>query len=380
MTTDGQASRAVVALSGGVDSAVAAVLAGEGGRELLGMTLRLHAAPSGPTRTAGKSHGSCCAPEDIDDARAVARQLGLPFYVLAAEERFERHVVQPFLRAYSEGATPLPCAACNTHLKFGHLLRRAQALGARLVTGHYAQIRRGADGRYRLLRAADRRRDQSYFLYGLSQEALAQVEFPIGALTKEEVRAVAARRGLRVAEKPDSQELCFVDGDYADYVERHATEPPQPGWFVDSSGRRLGEHRGIHRYTVGQRRGLPVLNGRPIFVQRIDPRSRAIEVGHEEALARDEIELGDASYPGGAPAAPFEALVRVRHHHPGELATVTPLDGARAHVRFRSPVRAPAPGQAAVFYDGDETVGGGTILPRPWSRAAGSAATEVTCV
>jgi tRNA-specific 2-thiouridylase len=281
----------------------------------------------------------------------------------------------------------LPCAACNSNLKFGHLLRRARALGARLVTGHYAQVRCDAGGRYRLLRAADHRRDQSYFLYGLSQEALAQVEFPIGAMTKDQVRSEAARRGLRVAEKPDSQELCFVDGDYANYVERRSADLPRGGRFVDLSGRRLGEHRGIHRYTVGQRRGLPVLNGQPTFVRRIDPASGDIEVGFEEALGRDEIELADASYPGGAPVRPFEALVRVRHHHPGELATVTPLSGARAHVRFRAPVRAPAPGQAAVFYQGEETLGGGTILParpplaaRTIAAVADQAASEVTCV
>jgi tRNA-specific 2-thiouridylase len=252
-------------------------------------------------------------------------------------------------------------------LKFGHLLRRAQALDARLVTGHYARVERGADGRYRLLRATDHRRDQSYFLYGLSQEALAQVEFPIGAMTKDEVRAEASRRGLRVAQKPDSQELCFVAGDYAAYVdhdvERRAADLPKPGSFLDRTGRRLGEHRGIHRYTVGQRRGLPVLNGQPTYVRRIDGPSGDIEVGFEDALGRDEIELSDASYPGGAPQRPFEALVRVRHHHAGELATVTPLAGDRARVRFRAKVRAPAPGQAAVFYQDEETLGGGTILP-----------------
>jgi tRNA-specific 2-thiouridylase len=350
----------VVALSGGVDSAVAAALARDSGRETLGMTLRLHPASAS---SQGKTHGSCCAPEDIDDARSVARQLGLPFYVLSAEERFDRDVIAPFVQAYLQGATPLPCAACNTHLKFGHLLRRAQALGARLVTGHYARIGREAGGRYRLLRAIDRRRDQSYFLYGLSQEALAQVEFPVGEMTKDEVRAAAEQRGLRVAQKPDSQELCFVSGDYAAYVEGRAGAIPAPGPFVDAAGRQLGEHRGVHRYTVGQRRGLPVLNGRPTFVQRIDAATGRIEVGDEADLGKHELELGDASYPGGAPSRPFEALVRVRHHHAGELATVTPLDGGRARVRFRSPVRAPAPGQAAVFYQDDETLGGGTILP-----------------
>ncbi|HUB08781.1 MAG TPA: tRNA 2-thiouridine(34) synthase MnmA [Myxococcales bacterium] len=350
-------SRVVVALSGGVDSAVAAARA-SAGRDAVAMTLRLHGAVERPSG----GHGSCCAPEDIDDARGVARQLGLPFYVLSAEDRFERHVIAPFVDAYLRGETPLPCAACNVHLKFGHLLRRALALGARLATGHYARVARGPDGRYRLLRARDARRDQSYFLYGLSQEALAHVEFPVGELTKEEVRAEATRLSLRVAEKPDSQELCFVSGDYAAFVEARVT-PPAPGPVVDGSGRRLGDHRGVHRYTVGQRRGLPVIGGRPTFVRRIDAARGEIEAAFDDELARDEIEVAQASWPAGPPPSPFEALVRVRHHHAGEVATVTPLEGARARVRFRTPVRAPAPGQAAVFYQGDETVGGGTILP-----------------
>ncbi len=349
-------SRVVVALSGGVDSAVAAARVSPG-REAVAMTLRLHGRVDRP----GSGHGSCCAPEDIDDARAVAGQLGLPFYVLAAEERFERHVVEPFVDGYLRGETPLPCAACNVHLKFGHLLRRARALGARLATGHYARIGRAPDGRCRLLRARDERRDQSYFLYGLSQEALSEVEFPIGELTKDEVRAEAARLGLRVAAKPDSQELCFVSGDYAGFVERRG-EPPPAGPFVDAGGRRLAPHRGVHRYTVGQRRGLPIVDGRPTFVRRIDAPRAEIEVAFEEDLARDAIEVVAASWPAGVPAAPFEAVVRVRHHHAGEVGTVTPLAGDRAQVRFRRPVRAPAPGQAAVFYRDDETVGGGTIL------------------
>ncbi len=358
MTAGAQrAGRVVAALSGGVDSSVAAALAQETGAELVGLTLRLHSAPSSEGR------GSCCAPEDIADARAVARQLDFPFYVLAAEDRFERHVVGPFVQAYLEGQTPLPCAACNARLKFGHLLRRARALGARLVTGHYARVRRGTDGTYRLLRAADRLRDQSYFLYGLGQEALAAIDFPVGELTKAQVRVEAERRGLHVARKPDSQELCFAAGDYAAFVESRATSRPAPGPIVDSEGRKVGEHRGLHRYTVGQRRGLPVLGGRPTFVRRLDPELGTIEVVPEGGLDRSEIELSRTSWPAGMPAQPFEALVRVRHHHVGEVATVSPASGGRAHVRFRTPVRAPAPGQAAVFYRDEELVGGGTILP-----------------
>ncbi len=352
-------TRAVAALSGGVDSAVAAALARDTGAEVAGMTLRLH---PGGARASGR-HGSCCAPEDIADARAVARRLAIPFYVIAAEDRFERHVVAPFVAAYLRGETPLPCAACNTWLKFGHLLRRARALGARLVTGHYARVRRDAGGRFRLLRAADAARDQSYFLYGLSQEALAAVDFPLGEMTKDEVRAEAARRGLPVADKPDSQELCFTGGDYAAFVEARAGGAPARGPFVNAAGERLGEHRGLHRYTVGQRHGLPVVGGRPTFVRRMDPERGAVEVAREEDLGREEVTVAAASWPAGPPARSFAAVVRVRYRHPGEAAMVTPLPGERVHVRFERPVRAPAPGQAAVFYRDDELIGGGTILP-----------------
>ena len=355
--------KVAAALSGGVDSAVAAALLLERGDQLIGMTLRLHDEPA-PSR--GR-HGSCCAPEDLEDARRVARQLGLPFYLLSAEDRFERHVVGPFVEAYLRGETPLPCAACNRHLKFGHLLRRARAIGHRLCTGHFARIGRSADGRYQLLRARDERRDQSYFLYGLSQEALAQLEFPVGELTKDEVRAAAQRLGLRVAQKPDSQELCFAPRDYGAFVEARAATGPVAGAFVDEAGRSVGSHRGIHRYTVGQRRGLPVvgrLEGQQArYVRRIDARTNEIELGPGASLERHELEVDGVSYPGGAPSQPFEALVRIRHRHAGELATVTPLSSGRARVRFRTPVRAPAAGQAAVFYAGDVTVGGGTILP-----------------
>ncbi|MHB1845666.1 MAG: tRNA 2-thiouridine(34) synthase MnmA [Deltaproteobacteria bacterium] len=353
--------RVVAALSGGVDSSVAAAVVVEQGREVVGLTLRLHGEPdpdSGPRR-----RSSCCAPKDIADARAIARQLSIPFYVLDAEERFERHVVRPFVDAYLEGETPLPCADCNRELKFGHLWRRARALGARLCTGHYARVAQGADGRFRLLRARDLRRDQSYFLYGLSQEVLAGLELPLGELTKDEVRSAARERGLRVAEKPDSQELCFAPADYATFVERRASGPLPTGSFVTQEGRTLGEHAGIHRFTVGQRKGLPIVDGRPTYVKALDAARSEVVVAFEHELARGDLEVDRVSYPAGEPSGPFEALVRVRHQHQGEVAIVTPLGGRRAHVRFRHPVRAPAPGQAAVFYQDDETVGGGTILP-----------------
>jgi len=351
--------RTLVALSGGVDSAVAAALALESGAEALGATLRLYDAPaaSGP-----RHRGSCCAPEDIDDARRVAEQLDIPFYVLDASRRFRTDVIEPFVDGYRAGQTPLPCAACNRSLKFGFLLSRARALSARLCTGHYARIERRSDGGYRLLRARDERRDQSYFLYGLRQSDLADIDFPLGNRLKTEVRDIAARRRLWVAEKPDSQELCFLSGDYADYVEAHGG-PGRAGELRDSAGKKLGEHAGVHRFTVGQRRGLPILaSGEPRYVTRIDASSGVVQVGSAPELLRDRIELRQTSYPGGPRRVAFEALVRIRHQHAGQLATVTPGQGDRAEVRFREPVRAPAPGQAAVFYDGLETVGGGLIV------------------
>jgi len=351
--------RTVVALSGGVDSAVAAALTVESGAEAIGMTLRLYDAPAHPST---RRRGSCCAPEDIDDARRVAEQLAIPFYVLEASERFRAKVIEPFVAAYRAGQTPLPCAACNRSLKFGHLLGRARALSARLCTGHYARVGRRPDGSYRLLRARDERRDQSYFLFGLRQEDLADLDFPLGERLKTEVRAMAAERRLEVAEKPDSQELCFLPGDYATYVESHGG-PGRTGEVRDTAGNRLGEHGGVHRFTVGQRHGLPILSGpAPRFVTRIDAPAGVVEVGSASELLRERLEVRQTSYPSGQRHTPFEALVRIRHQHVGELATVTPTNGDRAEVRFREPVRAPAPGQAAVFYDGPETVGGGLIV------------------
>jgi tRNA-uridine 2-sulfurtransferase len=353
--------RVVAALSGGVDSAVAAALSCERGDEVIGMTLRLYDAA--PRKEA--SHGSCCAPEDIDDARRVAEQLGIPFYLLNGVSRFRAAVIEPFVEAYRVGRTPLPCAACNRELKFGHLLERARAIGARLCTGHYARIERTAEGRYRLLRARDERRDQSYFLYGLTQEQLAQLDFPLGGLLKDDVRAMAAERRLGVAAKPDSQEICFLGGgSYTDLLERLGGS--RAGEMVDEQGAVLGHHQGVHRFTVGQRRGLPVLSQsgasrEPLYVQRIDGESGRVDVGTVSGLLRQEIEVANASYPQDSPSAAFEALVRIRHQHRGEVATVTPLPARRARILFRSPVRAAAPGQAAVFYQGDEMVGGGTI-------------------
>jgi tRNA-specific 2-thiouridylase len=350
--------RVVVAMSGGVDSSAAAALLKEAGHEVIGVTLRLN-------RVERAAQGRCCSPDDIDDARAVADALGIPYYVFETSEQFREQVIEPFVDAYLRGETPVPCAACNRALKFGHLLDRAEALGARLATGHYARIETGPGGVLRLFRGADPSRDQSYFLWQLGPAELSRLAFPVGTITKAEARAVARRAHLPVADKAESQDICFVpDGDAAGFVARHAGDRlPPPGPIVDTAGRVLGEHRGLHAYTVGQRKGLGIAHRLPLYVTELRPESNALVVGPEEAIGRREFEAAEARWTTGVPPAPDEVLtVRVRHRHAGAACRVE-VDGARFRViAVEGPIRAPAPGQAAVLYRGDEVVGGGTIV------------------
>jgi tRNA-uridine 2-sulfurtransferase len=346
--------RVVVAMSGGVDSSAAAALMKEAGHEVLGITLRVW--------SYGDSArcGSCCSPEDIDDARAVADALGIPFYVADAEELFRERVVQPFVDGYLQGRTPIPCVACNEDVKFGFLLNRARALGAKLATGHYARIAEDG-GRLRLLRARDLAKDQSYFLFSLGQSALRDVLFPVGELSKAEVRAVAERHGLPTSHKPESMEICFVpDGDYAGFVERVAGAQPS-GEVVNASGETLGRHAGIHRFTVGQRRGLGLSAAAPLYVERIDPARRQVVVGPAAALERDRFTVLRPAWVDGPPSAEETVQVRIRHRHAGAPARVTAVDAGRVSVELLEPVRAVTPGQAAVFYREAEVLGGGWI-------------------
>jgi tRNA-specific 2-thiouridylase len=347
--------RVLVAMSGGVDSSLAAALALEAGFDVVGVTLHL----------AGDA-SRCCSLADAEDARRVAERLGIRFYVANHGEDFRREVIEPFADAYLAGRTPVPCVACNKRFKFDRLLERARVLGAtRLVTGHYARVDDDPEtGLRRLRRARDAAKDQSYFLFDLSQAQLARAWLPLGELTKDEVRARARALGLATADKPESQEICFVpDGDYARVVESLRPEAgARPGDFVDGAGRVLGRHRGVHRYTVGQRRGLGLSAGRRLYVTAIDAESGRVRVGDADGLlAGGALLEGVAWVAGDAPEAPVRAEVRVRYRHAGAKATLEPLPGGAARVRFDEPVAAVAPGQAAVFYAGDDVLGGGWI-------------------
>ena len=352
--------RIVVAMSGGVDSSVAAARLVDAGHEVIGLSMQLYDQRDGHAGAFGR----CCSLDDLHDARRVAAALGIPHYVLNLERAFQETVVANFAREYASGRTPIPCSHCNSELKFATLVDRAAGFDAGIVaTGHYARIRVDADGRRRLHRGLDADKDQSYFLFALTQEQLARAAFPVGDWTKAEVRARARERRLPVADKPDSQEICFVpDGDYARVVEQHLDAPPAGGEIRDAGGRVLGRHEGVHRFTVGQRKGLRLSTAEPLYVLAIEPDTATLVVGSRDALDRPECEVAQVNWIAGVPpAGPIVAGVQIRHRHAPGRATVRPLGADRVRVTFDAPQRAITPGQAAVFYDGDEVLGGGWI-------------------
>ena len=385
-------ARIVVAMSGGVDSSVAAALLKEQGHEVIGIMLRLWSEP-GVIEDDGVERvvqNKCCSLEAVDDARRVARKLDIPFYLVNVEQEFKDNVVDYFYQEYVAGRTPNPCLTCNRHIRFTLLLNRALALDADyMATGHYVRVDdHPVTGKRRLRRGLDPDKDQSYVLHVLNQQQLAHACFPLGPYTKPQVRAMAAERGLSVATKAESQEICFVaQNDYRGFIDRYAetmreAEPagvaagtmarangvitiPRPGPIYDTSGKTLGRHRGLAYYTIGQRKGLGITSPEPLHVIQIDAAQNALVVGPAEALQKTSCTVGRMHYVSGEiPAAPFKAFVRIRYKAPEQEAWVTPLEGGRAQVTFTRPQRAITPGQAAVFYggdDGDEVLCGGLI-------------------
>jgi tRNA-uridine 2-sulfurtransferase len=367
----GRQVRVAVAMSGGVDSSTVAAMLHGRGESIIGLTMQLWNHRRLPQlQNDGPTQHRCCSPDDVYDARRVAEHFGFPFYVVNFEREFEQTVIRPFANDYLEGRTPIPCTLCNNHVKFDQLLTTARQIGAeKIATGHYARIRfsPGAE-RYELLRARDESKDQSYFLFGLTQEQLSRADFPLGELTKQEVRDIARRMAVPVAEKPESQEICFVpSGNYVRFIEGYFEEQrtplaDEPGDIVKTSGEVVGRHNGLRHYTVGQRRGLGFATGRPVYVVRIDRANNRLVVGEDAALNQTSCEVRNVNWIAFAtPPASLKAQVRIRHRHEAAEATIEPLSQNTARVTFLEPQRAITPGQAAVFYAAERVLGGGWI-------------------
>lgn len=352
--------RVLVGMSGGVDSSVAAYLLREQGYDVVGVTMKVW-----PQDCISRAEDKCCGPQAIADARGVAHSLGIPHYVVDEAHQFERLVIDYFSSEYRAGRTPNPCVMCNEKLKFGNLWQKAQALGAEYIaTGHYAIIEHHS-GRSVLRKGVDPRKDQSYFLFSLRQPQLQRALTPIGTMQKPEIRAIARSLGLKVADKVDSQEICFVPGnDYKAFLRSHlGAEEFHPGGIFDLAGNFLGDHEGIEMFTIGQRKGLPGGSPRPRYVVDLDPETNRVIVGDAEDLVSEEFEVDRVNWiAAGAADEPREITVKIRYSHSGAAATLTPLPDGRARVELHAAQKAITPGQAAVFYDGDVVVGGGWIV------------------
>ncbi|MGN0526658.1 MAG: tRNA 2-thiouridine(34) synthase MnmA [Acutalibacteraceae bacterium] len=351
--------KALVAMSGGVDSSLAAKLTLDKGFKCIGCTMKLyHNEDVGIERSR-----TCCSLDDVEDARSVAYKLGMPFYVFNFTDAFRETVIKKFIESYEKGITPNPCIDCNRYMKFEKLFERAKILGCDcIVTGHYARIEE-KDGKFILKKAVDETKDQSYVLYSMTQEQLKHTMFPLGNMRKTEVRAVAEQNGFINAAKPDSQDICFVpDGDYASVIELHTGNKPQSGNFVDKQGNVIGKHKGLIHYTVGQRKGLGISAPQPLYVCKICPENNNIILGNNDDLFSTELDAADFNWISGeTPKDKFRCKVKIRYRQPEQQATVIPMSKNTVHIIFDEPQRAITPGQAAVIYDGDTVLGGGTI-------------------